>query len=719
MFCILINYIAFLYLKVQMFEKHIGTYCSLKFRVFYFNIVLINIYFEEDLMLKKIMITFVSCSILLSGIFSVSTLAPIEASASSYNQLAERPFMGWSSWSSIRKKPTEDKIKAAADVLASKFKSHGYQYVNLDDYYMLDWRTTVDKYGRWVVDPKKFPNGMKDLGDYIHSKGLKFGFYVTLGIPKAAVDQNTPIEGTPYHAKDIVDLSKGEKKNFNFEKMYAIDFSKPGAQEFIDSWAKLFASYGIDYLKIDGVRNQDIADVEAWAKALKKTGRPIHVELSNNLDIKHISTWKQLSNGWRTDHDVEAYGTPYLASWKKVTRRFDDVAQWQPHAGPGGWNDLDSLNVANGSKDGLTKDEKISYVSLWAIAASQFVIGNDLTKLDDFGISLLTNDEILGVNQSGVAGERLYKTSDSQVFYQSLPDGSYNIALFNTSKSNTDVTVKWEDLRIQGSALVRDLWSHQDIGSMEAGFTASIPTHGSRMIHVVPASSLTVSPENDATEVNPSNLTLNWESQLDTDKYHVQVATDPNMKNIVFDQVETLPTANVKDLDDDTTYYWKVSSVSGGTETQIGIYSFNTTRTTVPAATDWVIANRESNDAVSLTWNPAFGADSYTIYRKKGSLFGLSSKYEQIASNVTAPNYVDQTAELKNGVTYSYKVSANNSIGESNKSIVAHSDDQSSVRLTALLIVSFTLLAVALIFLIARIKSKFTKEIELTTRRAS
>jgi hypothetical protein len=671
-------------------------------------------------MLKKLLPAFVSCSIALTGVFTFSTFVPKEVSASSYNELGDRPFMGWSSWSSIRRNPTEEKIKAAADVLAAKFKSHGYQYVNLDDYYMLDWRTNVDKYGRWAVDPKKFPNGMKALGDYIHSKDLKFGYYVTLGIPKAAVDQNTPIEGTPYHAKDIVDFSKGEKKNFNYEKMYAIDFTKPGAQEFIDSWAKLFASYGIDYLKIDGVRNQDIADVEAWAKALKKTGRPIHVELSNNLDIKHIDTWKSLSNGWRTDHDVEAYGTPYLASWKKVVRRFDDVAQWQPHAGPGGWNDLDSLNVANGSKDGLTKDEKISYVSLWAIAASQFVIGNDLTSLDDFGISLLTNDEILGVNQSGVAGKRLYKTSDSQVFYQSLPDGSYNIALFNTSKSNTDVTVKWKDLGIQGSAFVRDLWSHQDLGSMEGGFIASIPTHGSRMIHVVPASSLTVSPETGATEVNPSNLTLNWESQLGTDKYHVQVATDPSMKNIVFDQMETLPTANVKDLNYDTAYYWKVSSVSGETETQIGIYSFNTTRTTIPSATDWIIANRESNDSVSLTWNPAIGADSYIIYRKKGSLFGLSSEYEQIASNVTAPNFVDQTAELKNGVTYSYKVSANNAIGESNKSIVAHSDDQSTVRLTALFIVTFTLLAVALIFLVAKIKSKkSTKEIETTTRRAS
>lgn len=659
-------------------------------------------------MLKKVISTIVSSSILLTGIFTVSIITPQEASASSYNELADRPFMGWSSWSSIRKNPTEEKIKAAAEVMAAKFKSHGYEYVNLDDYYMLDWRTTVDEYGRWAVDPKKFPNGMKALGDYIHNKGLKFGHYVTLGIPKAAVDQNTPIEGTPYHAKDIVDLSKGEKKNFNFDKMYAIDYSKPGAQEYIDSWARLFASYGIDYLKIDGVRNQDIADVEAWAKALKKTGRPIHVELSNNLDINHIDTWKNLSNGWRTDHDVEAYGTPYLASWKKISRRFDDAAEWQQHAQPGGWNDFDSLNVANGSKDGITNDEKRSYVSLWAIAASQFVIGNDLTKLDDYGVNLLTNDEIIGVNQSGVTGKRLYKKTDSQVFYQTLSDGSYNIALFNTGSSTQNVSVKWEDLGINSSAFVRDLWSHQDLGSMEQGFTANLPTHASRMIHVVPASSLIVSPKSGAIEVNPANVTFKWGAQSGAENYHVQMATDSSMKNIIFDQIVSIPTVNVKELDKNTRYYWRVSSVSGGKETQVGIYSFHTELTTAPAKPSGMMANRSNKDSVSLTWNPSFGATSYTVYRKKVNGFGVSSDYVPIAENITSPYFLDKSAKRHTGSTYSYIVTANNTIGESAKSFEAKTEKQSPAQMAAL-IVFLSLLIFSKIFTIAREKYKGSK----------
>lgn len=659
-------------------------------------------------MLKKIISTIVSFSILLTGIFTVSIITPHEVSASSYNELADRPFMGWSSWSSIRRKPTEEKIKAAADVLAAKFKSHGYQYVNLDDYYMLDWRTTVDEYGRWAVDPKKFPNGMKALGDYIHNKGLKFGHYVTLGIPKAAVDQNTPIEGTHYHAKDIVDHSKGEKKNFNFEKMYAIDYSKPGAQEYIDSWARLFASYGIDYLKIDGVRNQDIADVEAWAKALKKTGRPIHVELSNNLDIKHIDTWQSLSNGWRTDHDVEAYGTPNLVSWEKISRRFDDAAEWQQHAQPGGWNDFDSLNVANGSKDGITNDEKRSYVSLWAIAASQFVIGNDLTKLDDYGVYLLTNDEIIGVNQSGAAGKRLYKKTDSQVFYQTLPDGSYNIALFNTGSSTQDISVKWEDLGMVSSAFVRDLWSHQDLGSMEKGFTANLPTHASSMIHVVPASSLIVSPKSGAIDVNPTNVTFKWGAQSGAESYHVQMATDSSMKNIIFDQTVSIPTVNVKEFDKDTRYYWKVSSLSGGKETQVGTYSFHTEVTTAPAKPSGMMANRNSKDSVSLAWNPSFGATSYTVYRKEINGFGVSSDYTPIAENLTSPTFLDKSAKHHIGGTYSYIVSANNTIGESAKSFETNTDQQSPAQVAAL-IVFLSLIIISKFFTLARERFKGSK----------
>src|SRR6266542_3401870 len=139
--------------------------------------------------------------------------------------------------------------------------------------------------------------------------GLKFGFYVTPGIPKNAVLRNTPIEGTPYHAADIANTSTLEK-NYNCHNMYFIDYSKPGAQEYVDSWARQFASWGVDYLKIDGVGSSDIPDVQAWATALRKTGRQINYALSNNLAIADAATWRKLANSWRTQGDVECYCGP-------------------------------------------------------------------------------------------------------------------------------------------------------------------------------------------------------------------------------------------------------------------------------------------------------------------------------------------------------------------------------------------------------------------------
>jgi hypothetical protein len=195
------------------------------------------------------------------------------------------PAMGWSSWSFIRQNPTETSIRAQAQALHdSHLSEHGYIYMNIDDFYYEDPRQTVDSYGRWVVDPKKFPNGMAALASFVHNLGLKFGMYMTPGIPVAAVNKNTPIEGTTYHAADIAQKGSYEiNYNFGNSSMLKIDYSKPGAQQFMNSWAALLASYGVDYLKIDGVGSFDIPDVQAWSQALKNSGRYIHFELSNSL----------------------------------------------------------------------------------------------------------------------------------------------------------------------------------------------------------------------------------------------------------------------------------------------------------------------------------------------------------------------------------------------------------------------------------------------------
>jgi hypothetical protein len=427
----------------------------------------------------------------------VGVLLTSNASASNNGQ-SITPAMGWSSWSFVRRNPTEATIKAQAAALKnSGLSAHGFVYVNVDDFYQKCDSNgfTVDGFGRWVVDSAKFPSGMKALGDYIHGLGLKFGVYVTPGIPQNAVTKNTPIQGTSFHAKDIADTTKTEK-NYNCKHMYFIDYSKSGAQEYVNSFANMFASWGADYLKIDGVGAADIPDVQAWDKALRQAGRPINFALSNNLPIANATTWKQLANSWRTQGDVECYcsGQPNgvgfpLTNWSHVSARFNSTASWQQYAGPGGWNDYDSLEIGNGSNTGLTPDQRRSHMTLWAMAASPLLLGTDLTHLDATDLAMLTNDRVIAVDQDGVAAKRIVNNGSQQVYSKRESSGAYVVALFNTGTSgNQTVSVNWSQVGFSGSANVTDLWSGNSGGTVANSYSATLRPGETRLIRAVPTS---------------------------------------------------------------------------------------------------------------------------------------------------------------------------------------------------------------------------------------
>jgi hypothetical protein len=273
-----------------------------------------------------------------------AVVATAPAASAEDNGVGLTLAMGWSSWSFIRHDPTEAGIEAQARAMhVSGLQSVGYQYANVDDFWYQcpgSQGPDVDSYGRWVIDSTRFPpdgslNGIAATARYVHHLGLKFGLYVTPGISKQAVEENTPIEGTSYTADDIAEPSVSEN-NYNCGGMAGIDYSKPGAQQFIDSWADEFASWGVDYVKLDGVGSFDVPDVQAWSQALEQTGRPIHLELSNSLNINDASVWQEYSNGWRTGGDIECYGcesggSSYpLTDWANVESRFAQVAAWQP-----------------------------------------------------------------------------------------------------------------------------------------------------------------------------------------------------------------------------------------------------------------------------------------------------------------------------------------------------------------------------------------------------
>jgi predicted alpha-1,6-mannanase (GH76 family) len=402
------------------------------------------------------------------------------------NDRNAKPVLGWSTWNFIGNHPTQANIEAQAIVMANTLKSHGYTYILLDDFYYLDPSKNVDAFGRWVVDTSKFPNGLTGLAQDIHKLGLKFGAYLTPGIPVAAINQNTPIEGTPYHAKDIADTSRFENNyNYGGKVMYYINYSKPGAQEYVNSWAIQLASWGVDFLKMDGVGSQDISDVQAWSNALNYSGRTIFFDLSNNLSIDNATIWRQYANAWRTQGDIECYtGCPgHRISWGGVLGRFKSAAAWAKYAGPGGWNDLDALDIAEGKLDGINDTERQTAMTLWAIAAAPLYLGDDLTSMDNYGQQLLTNDEVIAQDQAGRAGAPISQ-GKQQVWRVHNSDGTYTIALFNLDSSTATVTINWSQLGLSGSQKVHDLWAHKDLGSFPNSFSASLHAHGSYLIKV-------------------------------------------------------------------------------------------------------------------------------------------------------------------------------------------------------------------------------------------
>jgi hypothetical protein len=462
------------------------------------------------------------------------------------NGVGLTPALGWSSWSYVRHNPTAAVIEAQAAAMKSSGLEHaGFQYVNVDDFWYQcpgSQGPNVDQYGRWVTDPAKFPpsgaeDGIQVVADYVHNKGLKFGLYVTPGISAQAVAQNTAIEGTPYHADDIA--TAAAEKNYNCKGMVGIDYTKPGAQQFIDSWADEFAAWGVDYIKIDGVGTSDVGDVQAWSQALRQTGRPIHLELSNSLAISAAPTWAQYSNGWRTGGDIECYGcesggSSYpLTAWSSVSSRFNQVANWQPYGGPGAFNDYDSLEIGNGANDGLTPDERETQMSLWSLASSPLILGTDLTNLDATDLKLLKNKDVLAVDQDAVDASRISSGSTAQVFAKTEANGDVIVGLFNTGTLPEVVSTSATSLGLAANTpyVLDELWSGDQTEAWNT-IAASVAPHGVALYRITPTTDPMAQPPSTAlglggatsvTAGQPATVTVSYTNNGPTDAQTVRL----------------------------------------------------------------------------------------------------------------------------------------------------------------------------------------------------
>ncbi|MCP1429062.1 hypothetical protein J3D45_001560 [Microbacterium foliorum] len=423
--------------------------------------------------------------------------------------LSAKPYMGWSSYSMQVYEGgqwiTADQIKAQSDAMHDKLQEYGYEYINID----AGWNGGQDEYGRPIPSTTLFPDGLDDVIDHVHDNGQKVGLYLIPGMSLETAQKALPIYGAPGCTTENLlkqPLQQGDYWGYG----YRIDFENPCATKYIDSIADMLGEWGVDFIKFDSVTpGSGVSDlsmdareeVAAWSAALERNN--IWFELSWAVDINYADYWKQHADGWRIDWDVECYcGDEALVSWETVSRLFPRLSDWWRHGGPAGWNDLDSLNVGNGKMDGLTKDERRLAATLWATSAAPFYLGNDLTNLDPYGLELVTNPEVIAVNQAGIPARPVSTATKHQVWYALAPDGTYTVALYNLGRADADITVDFADIGLDGSAKVRDLWSRKNLGSADGSFTAeSVPIHGVRLLKVTPAKQASLTVNDDALRV--------------------------------------------------------------------------------------------------------------------------------------------------------------------------------------------------------------------------
>ena len=427
-----------------------------------------------------------------------------EAISYDFYLLAETPPMGWNSWDCYGPTVTEDEVKDNADYMSENLIQHGWEYIVVDirwyventkgqGYNQTDPIYSMDGYGRLIPATNKFPSaadgkGFKPLADYIHGRGLKFGIHLMRGIPVIAVEQNTPIMGTDLKAKDI--YSKDMQCKW-LRDMYTVDASKTGAQEYYNSLFKLYASWNVDYVKIDNLsRPYHKEEIELIRKAIDGCGRPIVLSTSPGAtplkDAEHVKTHANL---WRICDD-------FWDDWKYMAPMFERCRNWAPYSGYGHWADADMLPLGKISIRGergeerttrFTKDEQYTLINLWSIFRSPLMFGGDLPSNDDFTLSLITNDEVLAVNQHSLHNRELKHGNGLVVWTADIPNSEDRYVAFFNSNDEGDavVSVNLAELGADGQYLAKDLWSKEEIEMIDDTLSKNIAPHASAIFRLM------------------------------------------------------------------------------------------------------------------------------------------------------------------------------------------------------------------------------------------
>jgi len=425
-----------------------------------------------------------------------------------FNQLAPTPPMGWNSWDCYGTSVREEEVKANADFMAAHLARYGWQYIVVDIQwyepnakaggYRPNAELIMDEYGRLTPALNRFPSaangaGFKPLADYIHSKGLKFGIHILRGIPRQAVRLNLPILNTAVHAEAIADR---EKISSWVDDMYGIDTTKSGAQAYYDSIAALYASWEVDYIKADDILwPYHQGEIELLSQAIRTCGRDMVLSLSPgvNLSTTHASHLKEHAELWRISAD-------FWDRWQDLKAQFDLCKMWQDYGVPNAWPDADMIPLGHIAIRGergverhslLTSDEQITLMTLWAIFRSPLMFGGDLPGSDDFTIGLLTNADVLKINQASCNNRELFRQGNAIVWTADSADATDKyLALFNVGDDPLSVTVDLSLLNQDAPGQIRyearELWSGLPLDSVQGTLQQHLRPHAAQLYRLQP-----------------------------------------------------------------------------------------------------------------------------------------------------------------------------------------------------------------------------------------
>ncbi len=408
--------------------------------------------------------------------------------------------MGWNSWNSFATTITETQAIETATIMAEKLLPSGYDIFTVDIQWYEPGATSytyaakptpaMDGYGRLLPAPNRFPSsaggkGFRPLADRVHALGLQFGIHLMRGIPRLAFERNLPVFGTKYCARDIADTTSICAWN---PDMYGVDMRKPGAQAYYDSVFALYASWGVDLVKMDDMSRPYDAhapEIEAAHAAIVATKRPMILSLSpGETPVSRADHVRRFAQMWRISDD-------FWDEWPLLEAQFTRLENWNAHRVPGRWPDADMLplgRLALGARDTkFTPDEQRTLMTLWSIARSPLIMGGDLRHLDGPTLNLLTNPEVISVNQTSYDNQPHYVADSIRVWSARVPRSQDRyLALFNTDKIERSVQLRLDMIDLNGPVRVRDLWARRDLGRAFEILINTLPSHGAALYRLTP-----------------------------------------------------------------------------------------------------------------------------------------------------------------------------------------------------------------------------------------